>query len=154
MKKLSIVLLLLALSFIGCQQGQVAEQAEQAVEPPEPVKDGIFIHISHGPEDLHRVLMALQMAGMMAEDRDVLVYFDIKGIEIVLNDAEDYTFSHFPSSKTLIQSLLDKNVPVMACPGCLKVAEKTPEDLAEGIQVADKERFFNFTEGRILTIDY
>lgn len=154
MKKLSILLLLIALSFVGCQQGQVAEPAAQTMAQAEPVKDGIFIHISHGPEDLHRVLMALQMAEMMSADRDVLVYFDIKGVEIVLNDAEDYTFSHFPSSKTLIQSLLDKKVPVLACPGCLKVAGKTPEDLAEGIQVADKDLFFNFTEGRILTIDY
>jgi hypothetical protein len=42
----------------------------------------------------------------------------------------------------------------MACPTCLKAAGKTPEDLAEGISVADKDKFFNFTKGRILSIDY
>jgi hypothetical protein len=42
----------------------------------------------------------------------------------------------------------------MACPGCLKNAGKTPEDLRPGITVADKDKFFNFTKGRILTLNY
>jgi hypothetical protein len=46
------------------------------------------------------------------------------------------------------------NIPVMACPGCLKVIGKTGDDLLPGIQLADRDGFFNFTEGRILTIDY
>ncbi len=33
-------------------------------------------------------------------------------------------------------------------------AEKTKEDLAQGIQLADKKKFFSFTKGRILTLDY
>ncbi|MBD3226373.1 MAG: peroxiredoxin [Caldithrix sp.] len=112
------------------------------------------MHISHGTDDLHRVLMGLQMAVMMAEDRDVLVYFDIKGIEVVLQDSEDYTYAHFPGSRIQIDKLLAQDVPVMACPGCLKAAGKTPADLMDGVQVADKDQFFDFTDGRILTIDY
>jgi hypothetical protein len=42
----------------------------------------------------------------------------------------------------------------MACPGCLRVAGKTENDLMEGVKIADKNKFFNFTSGRILTIDY
>jgi hypothetical protein len=42
----------------------------------------------------------------------------------------------------------------LACPGCLKAAGKTESDLMEGVKIADKEMFFNFTTGRILTIDY
>jgi hypothetical protein len=42
----------------------------------------------------------------------------------------------------------------MACPGCLKAAGKTEEDLADGVQIADKAKFFSFTKGRILTLDY
>jgi predicted peroxiredoxin len=118
------------------------------------LKDGVFIHISHGTEDSHRVLMALNMANIMAEDHDVLVYFDIKGVEVVLADSPDVTFSHFSSSKDQIKKLLQKKVTLMACPGCLKAAGKTGKDLAEGIQVADKKKFFSFTKGRILTLDY
>ena len=118
------------------------------------IKDGAFIHISNGENDLHRALMGLQMAEKMAEDKDVLVYFDISGIELVLNDSEDFTYSIFPSSKTQLENLLSKGVTVMACPGCLKAAGKSESDLMEGVKIADKEKFFNFTNGRILSIDY
>jgi hypothetical protein len=45
-------------------------------------------------------------------------------------------------------------IEIMACPGCLKSINKTPSDLKEGIILADKEKFFNFTSGRILTMNY
>ena len=120
----------------------------------EPAREGVFIHISHGPEDPHRVLMALKMAELMAADRDVLVYLDIHGIEAVLSDSQNIEFSHFPPSHEQIPRLLELGVPVYACPGCLKAAGKGPEDLSDGIQVAHKEAFFDFTDGRILTLDY
>jgi predicted peroxiredoxin len=114
----------------------------------------MFIHISQGPSEPHRVLMAMSMAAMMAEDHPVLVYFDIKGIDVVLKDAKDITYAHFTPSKAQLQNLLKKGVTVMACPGCLKAAGKTPADLAPGVKVADKKTFFGFTEGRIITLDY
>ena len=150
MKRLTAVgFLVLAGLFMGaCQMEQ------QAVVEPEPVKDGIFIHITAGPEDNHRLLMALNMASMMKDTQDVAVYLDIKGVLAVVQDAPDVTHETFPSSHALLAQLIEAGVPVMACPGCLKAAGKTPDDLMEGVQVADKKTFFNFTEGRILTIDY
>ena len=134
----------------GC--GVQSAMTETAVAPPP--RDGVFIHISHGTDDPHRVLMALKMAELMAADRDVLVYFDIHGIDVVLADSPEIEFDHFPTSHTQLARLQELEVPVFACPGCLKAAGKSPEDLAFGIQVADKDAFFNFTEGRILTLDY
>ena len=146
MKKLLMLFVLVgAISFYSCQPVDAEKQS---------VRDGVFIHISHGSDDVHRLLMALQMAVIMSEDKDVLVYFDIAGIEAVLKDSEDFTYSHFPSSHTQLETLLSKGIAVMACPGCMKAAGVTPEDLLDGIQVADKEHFFNFTSGRILTLDY
>lgn len=124
------------------------------VEPVEPPTDGVFLHISSGPEEPHRVLMALKMAELMAADKEVLVYFDIKGIEVVLADADDIAYTEFLSSKAQLANLMELGVPLYACPGCLKAAGKSPEDLAEGIQVANKDAFFDFTEGRILSLDY
>jgi len=117
-------------------------------------RDGVFIHISHGADDPHRLLMALNMANMMSADHPVLVYFDIRAVEAVLKDSKDVQFSHFPSSKTQLSDLAKRGVTLMVCPGCLKVAGKTPADLAPGIQVADKAKFFSFTSGRILALDY
>jgi predicted peroxiredoxin len=147
MNKLFCVLLFLSVYFLGCQN-------ESADDESPVVKDGVFVHISHGSDDVHRVLMGLQMAMLMAEDKDVLVYFDISGIEVILKESKDLIYSHFPSSHTQIQNLLAKNVTLVACPGCLKAAGKSPEDVMPGIKIADKETFFNFTAGRILTIDY
>jgi predicted peroxiredoxin len=140
----------LMVASLGCGNPGT-ESVSPVVAPP---RDGAFIHISHGPEDAHRVLMALTMAELMAADHDVLVYLDIQGIEVVLKDAPDLEFSHFPSSHTQLARLLELGVPIFACPGCLKAAGKSSDDLAAGIQVADKGAFFNFTKGRILTLDY
>jgi predicted peroxiredoxin len=117
-------------------------------------KNGVLIHISHGQEDSHRVLMALNMASLMSEENDVLVYFDIKAVEVVLKDSKDMTNAHFASSKQQLAALPGKGVTLMACPSCLKAAGKTPNDLAASVQIADKSRFFSFTKGRILTLDY
>lgn len=144
MKQTSVTLALLVLTSFTttCTYAQEKHQ------------DGVFIHISHGSDDPHRLLMALSMANIMAEDHDVLVYFDIGGVNAVLQESADVTFSHFRSSKTQLKTLLDNKVTLMACPGCLKAAGKGKEDLASGIQIADKKKFFSFTQGRILTLDY
>lgn len=117
-------------------------------------RDGVFLHISHGVDDPHRVLMGLSMAAIMAESRDVLVYFDIKGIEVVLGNAPDLTYSHFTSSRAQLEKLIGMGIGVYACPGCLKAAGKSKEDLMPGVKLADKDAFFAFTQGRILTLDY
>lgn len=124
------------------------------VRADDPPRDGVFIHISHGSDNPHRLLMALSMAKIMADDHDVLVYFDIKAIDAVLKDSSDVTYAHFPSSQTQINALKEKGVILMACPGCLKAAGKSEQDLAEGLRIADKKQFFSFTKGRILTLDY
>ena len=153
MKKQTLMTSLLICSILvlfNCTDQISVDQTTESLN----TRDGIFIHVSHGNDDPHRVLMALNMAVIMAEDRDVLMYFDIKGIEVVLKDSPDMTYSHFPSSHTQIKKLLEKEIVIFACPGCLKAAGKTPEDLMPGIAVADKNGFFNFTQGRILTLDY
>ena len=142
--KISTVLLAILLIF-GCQQNQT-----ETAKPG----DGVFLHVSNGTNDPHRVLMALKMAEIMSEDKDVLIYFDIKGVEVVLKDALDLEFSHFPSSQAQLKTLVEKGVQIYVCPGCLKAAGKTADDVMEGINIAEKEAFFNFTSGRILTLDY
>jgi predicted peroxiredoxin len=143
--------LFLPLLWIGCQQHKAHQQDGPGTCSS---KDGVFIHISNGFENPHKVLMALSMATLMADTQDVCVYLDIKGVNVVLKDAQDLNYSHFASAQTQIKALVDKGVPVLACPGCLKAAEKTPADLMDGVRVADKETFFGFTKGRILTLDY
>jgi predicted peroxiredoxin len=128
------------------------EQHETPV--PEPKTDGAFIHISKGSADTHTVLMALMLADKFSTSNDVLVFFDRDGIEMVTKDAPNLEMEPFDSSDDIFKRLVDLNVTILACPACMKVAGVEEEDLREGVQVAEKEQFFDFTEGRILTLDY
>lgn len=119
-----------------------------------PPRDGIFIHLSHGPEDPHRVLMAIRMATMMAEDKDVLLYIDVTGVLAVTKHAPDMEKHPFPNHKKMIAQLVKKGIGVYACPGCMEAYGVKQDDLLPGIKVANKEAFFGFTKGRILTLDY
>lgn len=117
-------------------------------------RDGVFIHITESYNDPHRVLMPLKMANMMAMDKDVIVYMDIHAVEMLVKGAKDLKYADFESLQTYIKLLAEKKVGVYACPTCLKIAGFKPEDLMEGVQVAQKDKFFNFTKGRIITLDY
>ena len=117
-------------------------------------RDGVFIHITECYDDPHRVLMPLKMATMMAKDQDVIVYLDIHAVLLLLKDSKDISFADFESAHTYIKELIDMKVGVYACPTCLQIAGFQPEDLMEGVQIAQKDKFFNFTKGRIITLDY
>ena len=150
-----IILLSILFLCFSCTPETGETDNSQKEATPEEMNDGIFIHLSHGPENPHNVLMALRMAEIMSEDKDVMVYFDIEGVRVVLKDSENITMEgDFPNSHEQLQKLMDRNVTLQVCPGCLKAAGKTPEELMEGIAIADKDDFFNFTDGRILSIDY
>lgn len=90
----------------------------------------------------------------MAIDKDVIVYFDIHAVELLVKGAKDLNFADFDSFQSYIKQLVDKKVGVYACPTCLKIAGFKPEDLIDGVKVAQKDKFFDFTKGRIITLDY
>ena len=128
-------------------EGEIAPEAD-------PPTDGAFIHISKGSADTHDVLMALMLADKFSASNDVLVFFDKEGIEMVTKDAPNLEMEPFDSSDEIFERLVNMNVSILACPACMKVSGVEKEDLREGVQVAEKEQFFDFTEGRILTLDY
>lgn len=156
--KIFITLIMSGLLIISCNQNPehsaLPDMDSGVVKTDSTVRDGVFIHITESYSDPHRVLMPLKMAALMADDHDVLVYMDIHAVELLVKGAKDISFEDFEPAQTYIKQLIDKNVGVYACPTCLKIAGFTPEDLMDGVQVARKDRFFNFTRGRIVTLDY
>jgi predicted peroxiredoxin len=144
----SVFLTLLLLSFTALSSWAQAPRANK-------VRDGVFVHISHGADNPHRLLMALKMAVTMVEGgKDVVVYCDIEAVKVLTHDAQVITFEEFPSSHEALDRLKELKVPVLACPTCMKVARIEPDALRPGVSVAQKDRFFRFTTGRILSIDY
>ena len=158
MMKKVLMMIVIGFVMISCNQNSTNDSAsvkeEPAVAQSEPVRDGVFIHITEGYNDAHRVLMPMKMAVLMAKDKDVLVYLDIHAVELVVKGAKDVEHADFDTFQTYLKELIDHNVGVYACPTCLKVAGLDPEQLMDGVQTAQKEKFFNFTEGRIITLDY
>ena len=157
MKNLGL-LLIAALMITSCNPNHPKDndsrQEKQTIANGESVKDGMFIHITESYNDPHRVLMPLKMANMMASDKDVIIYMDIHAIELLIKGAKDIEYADFESFQTYIKQLIEKGVGIYACPTCLKISGFTPEDLMDGVQVAQKDKFFDFTKGRIITLDY
>ena len=144
------LLLLLVLLLAGCTPTEAPVVSAEVAA----ARDGVFLHISHGAAHPQRVLMGLKMATVMSTDKDVLVYFDIKGVEVVLAESNEISLETFESAATQVKSLLEKGVSILVCPSCLAAAGKSQDDLIQGVEIADKEAFFDFTKGRILTLDY
>lgn len=155
MKRIALFILISVFIF-SCNQtdNQTVESEETQTFVTEDIKDGVFIHISEGYNDPHRVLMPLKMAVMMAEDKDVLVYMDIKAVELCVAEAEDISYESFESFSFYVDELKKAGVGIYACPSCLEVAGLKDKELKSGIEVAAKDKFFNFTKGRIITLDY
>jgi predicted peroxiredoxin len=152
MKNLALLFAIILLA-ASCNQAP-QQHAAPVVATEGSVRDGLFIHITQCYDDPHSVLMPLKMAVMMADSKDVLIYLDIHAVQFLTKDAKDIAFADFESAHTYIKQLAEKGVGIYACPTCMKIAGIDPEDLREGVQVAQKDKFFNFTKGRIITLDY
>jgi predicted peroxiredoxin len=126
--------------------------AQEIIQQQE--KEGLFLHITTSYDNPHRLLMPLKMATLMAQDKAVLIYMDIESVKILVKDSKDIKHSEFESAHTYIKKLLELGVEIYACPTCLKVAGYKTEELMDGIKPANKDRFFNFTNGRILSLSY
>jgi len=152
------LLIIAGLVTISCNQNPKniddSKQENPVAVNSTPERDGVFIHITECYNDPHRVLMPMKMATMMAIDKDVIIYLDIHAVELLVKSSKDLQFGDFESFQTYLKQLIDMKVGVYACPTCLKIAGFKPEDLIEGVQVAQKDRFFDFTKGRIITLDY
>ena len=150
MKKLVLILLVPALAFSCIRVNQAPEHLHEQEEKT----DGVFLHISKGSGDTHDVLMALMLADKFSTSNDVLLFFDKDGIEMVVEGAPDLEMEAFDNSDEIFERLVEMDVEILACPACLKVSGYEESDLRDGVKIAEKEKFFEFTEGRILTLDY
>jgi predicted peroxiredoxin len=157
MKTMFISVFILVLFSISCNQKSLNEQnpgsSDMAIAI-DSTRDGIFIHITESYNDPHKVLMPLKMASLMASDKDVIVYMDIHAVELLVKGAKDLNYADFESFQTYLRQLIDKKIGIYACPTCLKIAGYEAGDLMEGVQLAQKDKFFEFTQGKIVSLDY
>jgi predicted peroxiredoxin len=86
--------------------------------------------------------------------KDVALFFDTEGVKLLTKTSKDIQMDNFMTMHSALDTLIQHKVRIMACPMCMAKAEIKPEDLKDGVIVAEAEKFFNFTKGRILTLDY
>jgi len=99
--------------------------------------------------------MALKMAVTMAEgQKDVFVYCDIEAVKVLSLTAKNVSMKGFPTLHELLTRLAELKVPIVACPTCMRIAGIAEQDLRTGVKVAQRDLFFSFTKGRILSLDY
>ena len=155
MKILNLLLIVFALSLVSCiNTNEPLTETAENVEESVSQKDGVFFHVSSGYDNPQKALMAVSLAVKMAESQDVTLFFDIQGVKLLTKDSEDIDMESFLTLHGALDKLIEQNIQIMACPMCMKKAGIDPKDLREGVIVAEGERFFNFTKGRILTLDY
>lgn len=116
--------------------------------------DGVFIHISSGPQSPANVLMALTLALKMVEDHDVYIFFDLEGVTVPLGSTRTIEHKKFEHSKLLMDKIIAKGGQIAVCEMCLVERGKTQFDLIKGAKLVAKEDFFNFTSGRIISLSY
>ncbi len=151
MKRETLCILLLGISLFAAPFPCLSQDASD----PETPSDGVFIHLTSGPEKVHRTLMALRMAvAMSQEGKPVYLYCDVDAVQLVVKGAPDLKHEAFPSSLQLITDLAANGVTIAVSPACLKAAGFTPEDLLPEIRIASRSDFFQFTPGRILSLSY
>ena len=82
------------------------------------------------------------------------MFFDIEGVRLLTQSSEDIEMEHYLTLYDALNKLVEHKILIMACPMCVNAAGIELEDLRDGVIIAEKEKFFKFTKGRILTLDY
>jgi len=117
-------------------------------------RDGVFIHLSSGPDQPRRVAMALTLASAFAGETPVLVYADLDAVSLLTREGVEIAPEGYRALSEQLPALIQAGVRIRVCPTCLAAAGYSSADLRAGVQLADKREFLSFTDGRILSVDY
>jgi predicted peroxiredoxin len=156
MRQIYLFALLLSIAFAGCTGTPLGEALVEVetVQTTPVLTDGLFIHVSSGYDNPKKTMMALTLANKVIGTKDVTLFFDIEGVKLLTKESKNIEMGGYMSLQAALDSLGAANVQVMACPMCMKAAGIDETMLRPGITVASVDGFFNFTDGRILTLDY
>jgi hypothetical protein len=153
-----VLAVLLALSLAG--ESCPTDDDDDSVAEPDVERQSMILHVKTGTDqsetpEAHAVLMALTQAWKQAEaGRTVLVHFDLEGVQAAMADT-NLSYTSFLDSEELFEMLFTfDNVRVQACPGCVAALGCDISQLREGIQVGSPDSWWEFTEGRTITLDY
>ena len=107
-------------------------------------KSTLLLNVTSGPEDLHKVTMALQLGGhALDDDRELAVFLNVRAPVFAAKDCSaQLAFGKNPPVKTMLAALIKRGAKVHVCPHCAEVLGITTEDLIDGAQITNREKLF------------
>jgi predicted peroxiredoxin len=107
-------------------------------------KSTILLNITSGPEDLHKVTMALQLGSHTLDDgRDLAVFLNVRSPVFAAKDCSaQLVLGKNPPVKAMLATLVMRGAKVHVCPHCMEALGIAAEDLIDGAQVTDREKLF------------
>lgn len=118
----------------------------------------VVINLTHGTDDLHAVMMALELGRGLAErGADVSMFVNLEGVRLV-DKNQPLSLSWGTADKKnigqLYQSFIDAGGKVVVCPHCAEVAGLTKEDLRPGATLASEQAVVERMLAADKVIDY
>jgi predicted peroxiredoxin len=133
--------LIVAVGFVLCVGGCGAPP----VNPPGKAdKPTIVLNVISGENDLHSVAMALHLAEhSLADGRTTVLFFNVHAPAIASKKLpKTVKFGEEPPIRQQLAELIRKGAKVYVCPFCAKAAGLREADLAEGVEMATREKLF------------
>jgi sulfur relay (sulfurtransferase) complex TusBCD TusD component (DsrE family) len=119
--------------------------------------DRLVVHVKSGdPKDydeVHAATMAMDLANHTQNaGMNVTVFLDVNGVHLGLQQPSFI----LNGANAMLKNLIANGATVIVCPPCLTEAGYSPEDLAEGVQLAspEEETMAHVLSGNVTVIDY
>lgn len=135
-------------------QGMVIPEKSDSVKIESAGKPGAIVRITKNGMDPFTVCAGLKTAEELADKFAVVVYFDLRGVEVPLKASPDFEFAPYPKAKAQLKKLREKGVTMVVSRTALAAAWKKAEDLEAGISVTDPGEVMSFTDKKIVTLEF
>ncbi|MFM7441365.1 MAG: DsrE family protein [Snowella sp.] len=147
MKKIHLTTSLLALSFflypLTVLQGVIAQpqgEGKLTIAQAKPAnKQSIIVHLRHGTDDLHAVIMALKMAsGLQNKGASVILLLTQEGVRIAdTRQPQNLRWGNSPMTiGEMYENFVKAGGKVIVCPVCAEAVGLTANSLRPGAQFA------------------
>jgi predicted peroxiredoxin len=143
---LLVLLVALALLATGCGPVSAAREGK-------PVA---VVNLTAGPQQTHRVWMALRLAEHLVESgRAVIVFLNVDAAPLASRKlGEDVGLAGKPPLREMVAMLSKKGVTILVCPECAELTGVAEADLVPGAKMATRESLLGPLDDSAVVFSY
>lgn len=141
---------------VGVLFGTVGCNAPTADPSSKAEKPTIVLNLVSGEDDLHAVAMAFHLAEhSLADGRTTVLFFNVRAPYIASKKlSATAAFGQKPPLCQQLAELVKKGAKAYVCPFCAEAAGLGEKDLAEGVELATREKLFANLHGNSTVFTY